>query len=131
VLTPDRGWVSIDQIKRGDKVVSVDADGKKTTAEVKGMKVTPNQDYRLINGIRMTHLQEVLIDGKGYKEVRDLKLGDAMVDVDGKLQKITSIKEDPHRETVYNLIMADHSIPFYAAGVLVRDWQRTDPELRK
>lgn len=132
VLTANQGWQPISHIKRGDKVVSFDAKGNKTTAEVKNIKITPDQPIRMVNGsIRLSHSQEVQVATGAWKDAKDLKLGEALIDTDGKPHKIISLADEPKKITVYNLIMADHNIPFFAAGIRVKDWKGTDPERRK
>ncbi len=132
MLTADHGWQPIITVKRGDRVVSFDAKGNKTTAEVKNIKITPDQPIRVVNGsIRFSHSQEVQVATGAWKDAKDLKLGEALIDTDGKPRKIVSLAEEPEKITVYNLIMADHDIPFFAAGIRVKDWKGTDPERRK
>lgn len=78
---------------------------------------------RRINGVNISTLQKVQLASGKYVRVKDLKMGDVLVDTDGKPHPIVSLTDDPKPHTVYNLIMDNHDIPFYAAGVRIKDWQ--------
>jgi hypothetical protein len=124
VLTPDRGWIPITKIGVGDKVVSFDANGHRKTAEVKGLQVTDNRKLRFVNGVRISMWQKVQLFDRTYKTVEDLKIGDVLIDTDGKPQTIASLEDVAGTHTVHNLIFESRDTPFSAAGFRVKDWKK-------
>jgi hypothetical protein len=123
VLTVKHGWQPISHIAAGDKVVSFNAKGHHTIATVQRLQITPDRMLRRINGVNISTLQKVQLATGEYKRVEALQIGDVLVDTDNKPHPITSLEDVPGMFTVYNLVMKNHHIPFYAAGVRVKDWQ--------
>ncbi len=122
VLTPDRGWMPIAQIKAGDKVVSFDKAGARTEAEVQNILITADRQLRLVNGVRISTWQKIQLANGTYVAVEDLKVGDALIDTDGRERPITTLEDVPGKHMVYNLVFESRHTPFFAAGYRVRDW---------
>ena len=123
VLTADRGWQPISHIMAGDQVVSFDAKDHKTIAIVQRLQITPDRKLRRINGVNISTLQKVQLATGKYVRVEKLQYGDVLVDSDGNPHPIKTLEDVPGMVTVYNLVMKNHDIPFFAAGVKVKDWE--------
>lgn len=107
----------------GDQVVSFDAKDHKTIAIVQRLQITPDRKLRRINGVNISTLQKVQLATGKYVRVEKLQYGDVLVDSDGNPHPIKTLEDVPGMVTVYNLVMKNHDIPFFAAGVKVKDWE--------
>ena len=107
VLT-DEGEKNIEDIEVGDKVLSKDEE----TGEVAYKEVTAtfnhetDEIYKIHVGdqvIESTFNHPFYVDGKGWTFVKDLKVGDLLVQSDGNTLKIDSIELEHKHVTVYNM----------------------------
>ncbi|CAM3843210.1 polymorphic toxin-type HINT domain-containing protein [Marinicrinis lubricantis] len=107
VLT-DEGEKNIEDIEVGDKVLSKD----EATGEVAYKEVTAtfnhetDEIYKIHVGgqtIEATFNHPFYVEGKGWTFVKDLKVGDLLVQSDGNTLKIESIELEHKQVTVYNM----------------------------
>ena len=107
VLT-DEGEKNIEDIDVGDKVLSKDEE----TGEVAYKEVTAtfnhetDEIYQIHVGdqvIESTYNHPFWVEGKGWTYVKDLKVGDLLVQSDGNTLKIDSIEIVKKYVTVYNM----------------------------
>ena len=107
VLT-DEGEKNIEDIEVGDKVLSKDEE----TGEVAYKEVTAtfnhetDEIYQIHVGgqtIESTFNHPFYVKDKGWTFVKDLEVGDLLVQSDGNTLKIDSIKLEHRQATVYNL----------------------------
>lgn len=108
VLTED-GAKTIGQIKVGDRVLSVDADGQQVPADVLKTLADRNHHYYLINGsIRVTGLHRFFTDA-GWKKAKELAKGDRIQTTEGIFAEIATIEWMPSKNLdVYNLTIAEN-----------------------
>lgn len=62
--------------------------------------------------IEVTAEHPFWLDGKGWTEVKDLKVGDLLVSSDGSKLAINKIEKEPRAATVYNFEVADFNSYF-------------------
>ena len=108
VLTED-GAKPIGEIKVGDKVLSVDADGRQVAADVLKTLADRNRHYYLINGsIKVTGLHRFFTE-TGWKKAKELVKGDRIQTTTGVFEKIAAIEWVPADDLrVYNLTIAEN-----------------------
>ena len=70
--------------------------------------------------LRLTHDHHVWVDGRGWVFSVDVKVGDWLHGVDGKLHEVTGNERLPGHHEVYGLHM-DNDTVIYAGGVLTKD----------
>ncbi|KJD42567.1 polymorphic toxin-type HINT domain-containing protein [Paenibacillus terrae] len=108
----DEGEKNIEDIEVGDKVLSKD----ETTGEVAYKEVTTtfnhetNEIYIIYVGdqtIEATYNHPFWVDGKGWTFVKDLQIGDLLVQTDGNNLEIHSIEKLQKRVMVYNITVDD------------------------
>ncbi len=104
----NHGEKNIEDIKIGDQVLSKD----EKTGEVKYKEVTATFNhktddiYKISIGdqvIESTFNHPFYVRGKGWTFVKDLKVGDLLVQSDGNTLKIDSIELEHKHVTVYNM----------------------------
>ena len=104
----DHGEKNIEDIQVGDRVLSKD----ETTGEVAYKEVTAtfnhetDEIYKIHVGgqaIEATYNHPFWVDGKGWTFVKDLKVGDLLVQSGGNTLKIDSIELLHKHVTVYNM----------------------------
>ncbi len=108
VLT-EGGAKPIGEIQVGDRVLSVDDDGRRVAAEVLRTYADRNRHYYLINGgIKVTGLHRFFTD-KGWKRAEELARGDRIQNASGAFEEIGSIDWVPADNlAVYNLTISEH-----------------------
>ncbi|WP_330999683.1 polymorphic toxin-type HINT domain-containing protein, partial [Cohnella fermenti] len=104
----DEGEKNIEDIEVGDKVLSKD----ETTGEVAYKEVTATMNHEM-DEIYKIHVGDQVIEstfnhpfyvkGKGWTVVKDLRVGDLLVQSDGNTLEITSIELLHKHVTVYNM----------------------------
>jgi hypothetical protein len=77
--------------------------------------------YETGNKIETTWNHPFYIEGKGWTEVRDIKLGDHSITLNGESIEITAIKIDNRNETVYNFTVEDEHNYYVGDSVLVHN----------
>ncbi len=107
VLT-DEGEKNIEDIEVGDKVLSKDEEtGEEAYKEVTAtFNHETDEIYKIHVGdqiIESTFNHPFWVDGKGWTFVKDLKVGDLLVQSDGNTLKIESIELEHKHVTVYNM----------------------------
>ncbi|WP_329959303.1 polymorphic toxin-type HINT domain-containing protein [Paenibacillus athensensis] len=107
VLT-NEGEKNIEDIQVGDKVLSKNEE----TGEVAYKEVTAtfnhetDEIYNIQVGgqtIESTYNHPFYVEGKGWTFVKDLKVGDLLVQSDGNTLKVESIELEHKNVTVYNM----------------------------
>jgi hypothetical protein len=116
VLT-DEGEKPIEDIEVGDKVLAKsDVNGEVAYKEVVGLfQKQSDEIYSFYVGnevIEATKEHPVWIDGRGWTEVKDLKVGDLLVTSDGRKMAIDKIVKEPRVTTVYNFEVANYNSYF-------------------
>lgn len=108
----DEGEKNIEDIQVGDRVLSKDEE----TGEVAYKEVTAtfnhetDEIYKIHVGdqvIESTFNHPFYVEGKGWTFVKDLKVGDLLVQSDGNTLKIESIELEHKQVTVYNMTVDD------------------------
>jgi hypothetical protein len=130
----DGSTKEIAQIKDGESVMAFTAKGSKSElikAKVVATTVTRDQDYLVIDiksktGIKTTleitpEHKLILPNGRAIM-AQDLKRGVSILDADGKLQVVTSVKEATDRIDVHNLILEEGADGYIAEGIRVQSY---------
>jgi len=135
VLT-DQGERNIEDIVVGDRVLSKD----ETTGEVAYKEVTAtfnhetDEIYQIHVGdqlIESTYNHPFWVEGKGWTYVKDLKVGDLLVQSDGKTLEITSIELLHKHVTVYNMTVDEFHTYFVSdLGIWVHNTGPCNTPLR-
>jgi len=113
----DEGEKPIEDIEVGDKVLAKsDETGEVAYKEVVGLfQKQSDEIYSIYVGnevIEATKEHPVWIDGRGWTEVKDLKVGDLLVTSDGLKIAIDKIEKEPRVTTVYNFTVLDYKSYF-------------------
>jgi hypothetical protein len=113
----DEGEKNIEDIEIGDKVLAKsDETGDVAYKEVTGLfQKQSDEIYSIYIGkevIEATKEHPVWIDGRGWTEVHDLKVGDLLVTSNGHKIAIEKIKKEPRQEPVYNFSVEDYESYF-------------------
>ncbi|MED4784873.1 polymorphic toxin-type HINT domain-containing protein [Brevibacillus choshinensis] len=126
VLT-DEGEKNIEDIEVGDKVLSKNEE----TGEVAYKKVTATFNHETdeiysihVGGqtIESTFNHPFYVKDKGWTFVKDLKVGDLLVQSDGNTLKIDSIELEHKQVTVYNMTVDEFNTYFVSdLGIWVHD----------
>lgn len=123
----DEGEKPIEEIEIGDKVLSKsDETGEVAYKEVVGLfQKQADEIYKVHISdevIEATAEHPFWLDGKGWTEVKDLKVGDLLVSSDGTTLAIDKIEKEPREATVYNFEVKDfHSYFVSNLGVWVHN----------
>ena len=116
----------IEDIAVDDIVLTYDFEAKKNVpARVTATHYHPAEQtdgYLLINGIGVTGNHQMWTP-EGWVPAEDLKFGDCLVRVSGKLFPVVSIQSIPKSVPTYNLHVDNDSHNYYADGVLVHNKQ--------
>jgi RHS repeat-associated protein len=126
VLT-DEGEKNIEDIEVGDRVLAKsDVTGEVAYKKVTGLfQKQSDEIYSIYIGkevIEATKEHPVWIDGKGWTEVRDLRVWDLLVTSDGLKIAIDKIEKEPRVTTVYNFEVEDfHSYFVSNLGIWVHN----------
>lgn len=122
IETPDRGSVPISSIKTGDSVISFQ-NGKQVVGKVGKVYVrqAPIWNLTLSNGktIKTTENHPFYVLGE-FIAVKDLEIGDCLLDINGQNIYISSISYENYLSTVYNFEVLCYNV-YYADGVLVHN----------
>lgn len=111
----------------GDKVLAKsDETGEVAFNEVVGLfQKQADEIYKVYIGdesIEATAEHPFWVDGKGWLEVKDLKVGDLLVTSGGATLAINKIEKEPREATVYNFEVADFNSYFVSnLGVWVHN----------
>jgi ribosomal 50S subunit-recycling heat shock protein len=119
------GTRPIERIREGDRVTTIDADGKPSSAKVTGVFVTRNRllKVRTEDGTLVTtETQPVALEGGGFRPAGELKVGDRVWRwVDGRRQAVAvlGVSGAEGAAEVFNLILGETQA-FIAGDFLVR-----------
>ncbi len=112
VLT-EEGLKPIEEIKIGDKVLSMDENTETTSYQFVTDLIQSEQPYRLIEitldsgkSIEATAEHPFYIKGKGWNPASTLKVGQVLVLHNGTTVVVEEVDTSVRRETVYNLTVA-------------------------
>jgi hypothetical protein len=146
VLMADGSWKKIEEVRAGDKVLSVsehDAEGPVESKKV--IQAYNNEPQKLlelyVNGemIRCTYTHRFYARFKGWTPANELELGDQLKTPDGRWLNVTNKIFTETIEPVFNIHVADNHTYFVSNGdkdhfVLVHnqyeDAQNTTPQTR-
>jgi len=121
ILMADGSYENIEKIKMGDKVVSYDLD-KQLFVDNEVIAITNgHKAYLLINDkLGITLNQKVYIVDKGFIQVREVKIGDYLLNESREQVRINSIRNQSKKVNVYDLVLkSPHN--FFAEGYLVHN----------
>ncbi|OAS14692.1 polymorphic toxin-type HINT domain-containing protein [Paenibacillus oryzisoli] len=123
----DEAEKNIEDIEVGDRVLSKD----EKTGEVAYREVTAtfnhetDEIYKILVGgqtIESTFNHPFYVEGKGWTFVKDLKIGDMLVQSDGNTLKIDSIELEHKNVTVYNMTVEEFHTYFVSGlGIWVHN----------
>lgn len=121
LVITDRGIISIDKLKKGNKIIG--AGDKVNTVEKIERTVKENEWFYLINKTLMVYKdQTIMIDGNGMHAF-EVKKGDFLTRKDGTRERVTSIKKIKGNYYFHRLtVSGDHS--YYINEVLVHNASR-------
>ncbi len=113
----DEGEKNIEDIQVGDMVLSKDeATGDVAYKEVTAtMNHETDEVYKIHVGdqvIESTFNHPFYVEGKGWTFVKDLKVGDLLVQSDGNTLKVESIELEHKQVTVYNMTVDEYHTYF-------------------
>jgi len=123
VLMADGSWKKIEEVRAGDKVLSVpehDAEGPVESKKV--IQAYNNEPQKLmelyINGemIRCTHTHRFYDRFKGWTPANELELGDQLKTPDDRWLKVSNIVLIDAIEPVFNIHVADYHTYFVGNG---------------
>ena len=119
VETP-AGQVSIELLRSGDVITSVDENGNLTEATVTRTYRSIGVVYYVINGsIKVTAQHPFMIDG-AWVTADQLKIGDNLITMTGDPEIIESIETVDYGVRVYNIeVSGSHT--FFVDGILVHN----------
>ncbi|MBM3248888.1 MAG: hypothetical protein FJZ10_05685, partial [Candidatus Omnitrophica bacterium] len=131
IQLPNGELKSIEEVKTGDKVMSVTADNEVAEAEVTQTFFHPQQEGYLIMETEDGEILKVtgnhpINNGKDYVEASTLKVGDEVLVLDSKEamqvapKKIVRIDKDDSFVSVYNLEVEPHHT-YIADGIVVHN----------
>jgi len=112
VLT-DRGFVAIEDIRRGDKVLAKDEltgrKAYKTVIDLFKHRTDELVTIRVVDeSISATGDHPFWVVGKGWVEAKDLQVGDRLITHDGRLLPVTGVSSTPTDEFVYNVLVDEY-----------------------
>jgi len=123
ITLPNGNKKQIQNIKKGDKVLSYDLKNKKpVVSEVLNVFSHEENEYLIVNDkIKVTPYHNMFINGE-WKQIGDASIGDYLMDDDGNEVLIESIEEvyDSDGVMVYDLEIKDYHY-YFAEGVLVHN----------
>ena len=114
ILT-EKGHKRIADIKAGDRVLTVDAEGNPAANKVVKTLTFNNNHYYFINEKIKVTAQHRFYTGEGWTKTQDLKVGDKIQLSSGAFEEIISKERFPADLTVYNLHIADNHNFFVSA----------------
>jgi hypothetical protein len=125
VRVPD-GTKPIEDIRRGDLVTTIDADGKASSAEVTAVFVTRNRviEVRVEGGkLVTTETQPVALEKGDFRPAGELKAGDRVwrwVDGERRAAAVLGVAAGDRDVEVVNLVLGDQPVGFIAGDFVVR-----------
>ncbi|MBI5754054.1 Ig-like domain-containing protein [Candidatus Peregrinibacteria bacterium] len=122
ILMADGTTKAIKDIQKGDKILTKadEFSAKLIPAEVTGKMVKYVGEYLLINdNLEVTAEHIVFANGK-WERVANLKIGDRLVNKDGKMTEIASISRVVRPVDVYNIEIKDYHT-YFANGFFVHN----------
>ncbi|MCM2997178.1 polymorphic toxin-type HINT domain-containing protein [Paenibacillus cellulositrophicus] len=119
----DEGEKNIEDIEVGDKVLSKNEEtGEVAYKEVLlRLTMSPDEIYKVHVGdqvIESTYNHPFWVDGKEWTYVKDLKVGDLLVQSGGNTLKIDSIELENKHVTVYNMTV-DEFHTYFVSGLVI------------
>ncbi len=114
ILT-EKGHLRIADIKAGDRVLTVDAEGNPAANKVVKTLTFNNNHYYFINEKIKVTAQHRFYTAEGWTKTKDLKIGNKIQLSGGDFEEVTSKERFPADLTVYNLHIADNHNFFVSA----------------
>lgn len=113
---------AIKDIQKGDKILTKESEfsSRLIPAEVTGKVVKDVSEYLVINENLEVTTEHVVFANGEWKKVADLKLGDSMVDKNGNLIRIVSMRRVVNPVDVYNIEIKDYHT-YFANGFFVHN----------
>jgi hypothetical protein len=119
------GTMPIERVARGDRIVTVGADGVRSTSEVMEIFATKNRLVEVhtdLGNLITTRTQPLALVGGALRAAGELQSGDRILRFQGERNReatVSSVSATAREELVYNLILADPT-RFVANGFVVR-----------
>jgi len=111
----------IESVKVGDMILAIDEQTKQLKpAKVKKIFKHMTNSYLVVNGSLQVTLNHPVYHGGKWVEIGDLKVGDTLLNSEGKDIKITSLTNIFHKGEVYNLEV-DSYHTFVTNGIVVHN----------
>ncbi len=119
----ERGFVAIEQIQRGDRVLSKDVDSGelnyKPVLQTTVRPPTPVQKFRVAGDTFVASLgHHFWVSGDGWTKMREL-IPDHPLHTATGMQRVTSVEDEGRVEKVYNLIVADFHTYFVGSAMVL------------
>jgi hypothetical protein len=124
ILMADGTEKDILAVKVGDLVKAFDSkDATKALidAKVKSVLVTADKGTIALNDLKITDVHKVILEGGKRVEAKDVKIGDKIIDKDGKVIVVEKITKNLTPITVYNLDV-EGADGYIAGGLRVMDY---------
>ncbi len=122
IAMADGRMKAIKDIKKGDKILTKadEFSAELISAEVSGKVVKHVGEYLVINEDLEVTAEHVVFANNKWRRVADLKLGDGLVNRDGEVVKIASIRRVVKPVDVYNIEIKDYHT-YFANGFFVHN----------
>ena len=122
--------IRLDRLKIGDRVLSIDMDGQVTNSLIGSISSSPSSAVvaleTSVGMVRATFEHKFLVQHQSskltWKNARDLRVGDVLLNVNGsttKFAKIESVKNLDQEFQVYSVRMAEGPQSMVASGIAV------------
>lgn len=130
IAMADGSTKHIRDIVPGDVVLSWDTvNWYSVPATIEAVLVHPADEggrLLLINGIVKVTEEHLLFDGKHWKPAGEFELGHNLVNLDGSLMRVTSVREIVKDEQTYNLHTGHETHNYFANGILAHNAKSVD-----
>ena len=123
ILMADRTQKNIEDVKVGDEILSFNQDSKKLEKDkVAGVDKNPtyHNDYFIFNNTLKTSSDHEIFVNNGFKQAQDIKIGDLLLDSNGKEVKVKKIDHIYKKVKTYDLT-TEKNHNFFASGYLVHN----------
>jgi len=121
VLMTDGSQKNIEDVQIGDEVLSFNINSEKIEKDkVVEIRRGSHNDYLVFNGILKTSLEHMIWASGDFKEAKDIKIGDFLLNSDGQEVEVTKIEYIQENVETYDLIV-EKNHNYFASNYLVHN----------